>query len=306
MKKTLYFIIFALTLLLTSCIEIKQEEVKIIAPSGTPALALCNFFGKADENIKYEIVAGSDPLVAAFTSGSHDIIVAPVNLGAKFYNTNQAYLLYKTFVWGNTYIASLKEINTFEDLEGKEIVAFGEASTPGIVLKSLLKYFNVNANVSFVDDVSTANASLLTGKAEIILTAEPSLSNLKTKKELYTIDLQTKWMEMTGSYSYPQAGIFVNKEKITDTSVKDVLVKLITSVSDTINNPALSSGAAIKIDETFAKLGKEILTIAIPNCHYQLLESDQEAVEFYLNKLNELGLDKMYGGKLPDEGFYAN
>lgn len=306
MKKTIYLILLMLTLFLSSCVSNKTDEVMIIAPSGTPALGLANFFKDASEEIKYEIVSGSDPLVAAFTNESHDIIVAPVNLGSRFYNTNKSYLLYKTFVWGNTYIASTEEINSFKDLEGKEITAFGETSTPGIVLKSLLSYMNVNATVTYVSDVATANATLLGGKANIILTAEPSLSNIKTKKTLYTLDLQSVWMEMTGSYSYPQAAIFVKASKKDNTSVKVALEDMLKAVTSATLNPDTTSKNACSIDESFNKLGETVLTSAIPNCHYDVSISDKEAVEFYFNKLSELGLSKMYGGTLPDEGFYLN
>lgn len=306
MKKTFYFILITLTIFLSACVKDKTGEIKIIAPSGTPSLALSNYFADASENVKWEIVDGSDPLIAAFTSRSHDIIVAPVNLGSKFYNNNQAYLLYKTFVWGNTYIASTKEITKLQDLEGLNITAFGESSTPGIVLKALLKYYNINANVTYVSDVATSNQALLTNKADTILTAEPSLSNVKIKKSVYIIDLQTEWMKMTGSYSYPQAAIFVKASKKNNPNVKETLEQMIKSVKDTVKDPVTSAQNATKLNETFKKLGETILTSAIPNCHYDVETKDQEAVEFYFNKLNELGLGKMYGGTLPDEAFYLN
>lgn len=306
MKKVFYLMLVTLTILLSACVKDKVGEIKIIAPSGTPALGLSNYFATASDEIKWEIVDGSDPLVAAFTSRSHDIVVAPVNLGSKFYNNNHAYLLYKTFVWGNTYIASTKEITKFEDLEGLNITAFGESSTPGIVLKALLKYYDINANVTYVADVATANQALLTNKANTILTAEPSLSNVKTKKSVHIIDLQAVWMDMTGSYSYPQAGIFVNASKKNNPNVKAVLADLVKSVNDTVNNPEKASSYAITLTESFKKLGQTVLTASIPNCHYDTTTPDKAAVEFYFNKLSELGLKNMFGGTLPDEAFYLN
>lgn len=306
MKKIFYLILVTLTILLSACVKDKVGEIKIIVPSGTPALGLSNYFAAASDEIKWEIVDGSDPLVAAFTSRTHDIVVAPVNLGSKFYNNNQAYLLYKTFVWGNTYIASTKEITKFEDLEGLNITAFGESSTPGIVLKALLKYYNINANVTYVADVATSNQALLTNKADTILTAEPSLSNVKTKKSVHIIDLQAVWMEMTGSYSYPQAGIFVKASKKNNPNVKAVLADMLKSVNDAVNDPEKTSSYAITLTESFKTLGQTILSAAIPNCHYDTTTPDKDAVEFYFNQLTELGLKNMFGGALPDEAFYLN
>ena len=53
-------------------------------------MRLSSYFIK--ENVNYEIVGGSDPLVSAFTNATHDIIVAPVNLGAKLYKANGNYI----------------------------------------------------------------------------------------------------------------------------------------------------------------------------------------------------------------------
>ncbi len=306
MKKVVYLVLILLAMCLTSCVKDKTGEVKVIAPSGTPALGLSNFFAERSEIVKYEIVAGSDPLIAAFTSKSHDIIVAPVNLGARFYNLDGSYILYKTFVFGNTYLTSVDEISSLTDLEGKEILAFGESSTPGIVLKALLSYNNIEANVTYTTDVATTNAALIAGKAKIILTAEPSLSNLKTKMNLFTIDLQKEWMKMTGSFSYPQAGIFVKKSYKNNLNVKNALNRMIESVKETGSDRDITSKNACLVDKALEKLGPSVLYDAIPNCHFDLLESDKESTEFYFNKLKEMGLAKMYGGVLPDEGFYAN
>ena len=59
-----------------------------------------DFDGKS-ENLEYEVVAGSSALVAGFVNSSYDIIVAPINLGAKMYNQTPNYTLYKSFIWGN-------------------------------------------------------------------------------------------------------------------------------------------------------------------------------------------------------------
>ena len=95
MKKLgIYLGLAVLGLSLTACAsqEEVKEDISIICPSGTPALALANY-KVANEDVNFEIVEGSDALVAAFGNKSHDVIVAPVNLGAKFYNTNENYVL---------------------------------------------------------------------------------------------------------------------------------------------------------------------------------------------------------------------
>ena len=309
MKKIiLSLFIFILALTVTSCNVIEGEGVKdeltLIMPTGTPALALSEY-AMTNDYVKAEVVAGSDPLVAAFTSKSHDVIVAPVNLGAKMYSVYQEYVLYKTFVWGNLYLASKGELNSFKELDGKTVVAFGKNSTPDIVMQSLLKYHSdINVKVEYVSDVSEANTLLASGKAEIIVTAEPSISKLKSKLNLSVLDLQDEWAKMTGNESYPQAGIFVRKSITGKKYIKDALNDMKEAVLNANLNPSNCASYAVKLHASFASLGEQTLISAIPNCHYQILESDKEAVNYYLQMMIDLGFSKQMGGSLPVDEFY--
>lgn len=309
MKKLfLSLAILFLGLLMTGCIIVDEdgnkEDLTMIMPTGTPALALAEY-AMTNEYVKAEVVAGSDPLVAAFTSKSHDVIVAPVNLGAKMYSVYQEYVLYKTFVWGNLYLASKGELNSFKELDGKKLVAFGKNSTPDIVMQALLKHHSdINVTVEYVSDVSEANTLLASGKAEIIVTAEPSISKLKSKLNLSVLDLQEEWAKMTGNESYPQAGIFVKKSITNKKFIKDSLNEMKETVLNANANPNICADYAVELHTSFASLGKDVLVTAIPNCHYQVLESDKEAVNYYLQMMIDLGFSKQMGGSLPVDEFY--
>ena len=307
-KIILSLFIFMLGLVVTSCsvtfVDGEQKEVSVIMPTGTPALALAEF-AMTNDYVKAEVVAGSDPLVAAFTSKSHDVIVAPVNLGAKMYSVYQEYVLYKTFVWGNLYLASKGELNSFEDIDGKKVVAFGKNSTPDIVMQALLKYHSdINVTVEYVSDVSEANTLLASGKAEIVVTAEPAISKLKSKFNLSIIDLQDEWAKMTGNESYPQAGIFVKKSITSKKYIKDALDDMKEAVINANLNPTNCANHAVNLHTSFETLGVETLVSAIPNCHYQILESDKEAVNYYLQMMIDLGFSKQMGESLPVDEFY--
>ncbi len=293
---------------MTSCTitngEGYQDELTMIMPTGTPALALSEF-AMTNDYVKAEVVAGSDPLVAAFTSKSHDVIVAPVNLGAKMYSVYQEYVLYKTFVWGNLYLASKGTLNSFKDLDGKTVVAFGKNSTPDIVMQALLKHHSdINVTVEYVSDVSEANTLLASGKAEIIVTAEPSISKLKSKLNLSILDLQDEWAKMTGNESYPQAGIFVRKSITGKKYIKDALNEMKETILNANQNPGVCASYAVELHQSFKSLGVETLTSAIPNCHYQIIEQEKEAVNYYLQMMIDLGFSKQMGGSLPVDEFY--
>lgn len=307
MKKILLTLLVLISLTLVGCNPAPKKEYKMIVPSGTPSITLSDFIENKGENISVEIVQGSEPLKAAFTSGDYDIIVAPVNLGAQFYNKveNFEYRLYRPIVGGNYYILST-EISSFSELNGKEITLFGANSTPDVMFRTLCTYYNINPVVKYTNAVSQANSELATGEAKTILTAEPSKTLISKNKDYHVIDLQELWKEMAGSdYNVTQAGIFVRKginTKDLDNILKDMEKSLTMSLEETLE----LAKTAKKVDTAFAKFSDEDLASAISKCNVLAGGSNyREDVEYYFNKLIALGLGKAIGEKLPDDEFYA-
>ena len=299
------FVVLFSMLFITGCIDDSSKKVSVIVPTGTPSLGIANVLNDKTL-VDANIVSGSDPLIAAFTNASYDVVVAPVNLGAKLYNANEnfSYILYKTIVWGNYYLVSNEEIATLESLEGKTVLVFGKNSTPDVVLRTLISAKNINVNLEYVDDVATANSYLLSGKADIIVSAEPSLTKMSANKNFYTLDLQNQWQQLTGSYSLPQAGIFIKKDSKDEKYLKTVLDKMIESVQMAQTKPNVLIASAVSVDENLAKIGEETLQKAIGNCNLRVEETDKEAIEFYFSQVIQLGIGATVGGKLPDEAFY--
>lgn len=299
------FVVLFSMLFITGCIDDSSKKVSVIVPTGTPSLGIANVLNDKTL-VDANIVSGSDPLIAAFTNASYDVVVAPINLGAKLYNANEnfSYILYKTIVWGNYYLVSNEEIATLESLEGKTVLVFGKNSTPDVVLRTLISAKNINVNLEYVDDVATANSYLLSGKADIIVSAEPSLTKMSANKNFYTLDLQKQWQQLTGSYSLPQAGIFIKKDSKDEKYLKTVLDKMIESVQMAQTKPNVLIASAVSVDENLAKIGEETLQKAIGNCNLRVEETDKEAIEFYFSQVIQLGIGATVGGKLPDEAFY--
>ena len=322
MKKNVLLNLFIVVMLLfgvtvlTSCDNNQNQggtpddyTYTFLAPSGTPSLALATLFDN-NTQVDYEIVAGANPLVAAITSGSHDFVVAPVNVGAKLYANNQKYKLVKTIVWGNFYIASLSPINSVADLEGKTITAFSQNSSPDIMLKAVLDYYGLTdkVTVEYVDAVTTANSMMMSGQAEIVISAEPSISVLKNKKTIYTIDLQSEWNKLSDGNSFPQAGLFVNVELLAEDKKENTLAfidKILEKLEDH-KNPSVLAASAVKIDSSFETVGAANLEKAIPNCWIDLKTKAEEkaAISYYAQKLIDLGLGAQIGGSVPSEEFY--
>lgn len=307
MKKILLTLLVLISMALVGCQQTPENEYKIIVPSGTPSITLSHFIENKGENITVDIVQGSEPLQAAFTSGNYDIVVAPVNLGAKFYNSVEGfeYRLYRPIVGGNYYILST-EVTSFEELDGKEITLFGANSTPDVMFKTLCAYYEINPIVKYENAVSEANSALVAGTAKTILTAEPSKTLISKNKNFNVIDLQQLWKDMAGSeYNVTQAGIFVKKglnSKDVDKILKDMEKSLTMALEETLELAKIAK----TVDTAFAKFSDEDLANAVSKCNVLAGGSNyREDVEYYFNKLIALGLGKAIGGKLPDDEFYA-
>ena len=308
MKKVLSLLfIIAMIIFLASCqMGGDTKEYKVIVPTGAPTLAIADFIENKESNITVDIVSGSDPLTAAFTNGDYDVIVAPVNLGLKFYNSveNFEYGFYKPIVGCNFYILST-DVSKIQDLDGQEMVAFNKMATPGVMLQTILKHYNLTVDVTYESSVTAANSMLVSGQAKTILTAEPSKTTLMSKNNYHVIDIAQIWKEISGQdYNALQAGVFVKKELKNDRTVKHIIEDIESSIEMAYSNPLKLAQSAINVDENLAKQSVDNLSKAIPNCNFLRHELNKEEVTYYFEKVLELGMENSFGGKLPDEGFY--
>ena len=303
-KVLLMFSLLVFGLVLSSCTVGSGAKYKMLLPSGTPAIALSQYIDTHD--LEANVVAGSDLLIAGFTQADYDFIVAPVNLGVKFYNQNAdfQYVLYRPIVGCNYYILST-EVSSFTELDGKEITIFGRNATPGVMFSTLCKYYNIEPVVTYADSVADVNPLLVSGKAKTILTAEPSKSVIQGTGNYQIIDLALSWKEIAGTdLDVPQAGLFIKKSLIGKAELTKILNEIESSISYVVDHPAEGATLVAKIDSNLAKMNAEKLAQAIPNCNLLTHPLVKEEVTYYCQKVIEAGLAGTIGGKAPDEGFY--
>lgn len=303
-KKMLSYVLFSTVLVLCGCSNGKnnKEELTMIAPTGTPLLGLSTYL-KENDNASCEVVSGSDPLLAAFTQASKDIIVAPVNLGANMFAKTGNYVLFETFVWGNLYVASNNPINSFQDLQDKTIAIFGTNQTPDIIMQTLAAENNVTYEKELTESVTSSQTLFMSGQVDYFVAAEPSLSKIRLQQTIYTLDLQDEWEKITGSSSYPQAGIFVKKDQVT--RLKKELIKMRDEVKDILLDVDYTADCALE-QSSFQALGKDVIKESLPNCHFGIDENQKDAIEYYYHKLESLSLESTMGGVVPSEEFYLS
>ena len=293
MKKK-FILGLAAILSLASCNR-NSVSATIIAPSGTPAIAISNYAIEHSEDV--EIVSGPQPLIAAFAEKEKDIIVAPINLGALRFKASQDYGLYKVLVWDNLYLVSKTEITSISDLNGAKITSFGKGSTPQIVLEGCLNASEVTAEITYLDNVAVANAAFSAGTADIIVSAQPNISGLDTSA-VFVTSLTSFWKEATGFDTYPQSGMFVKYESYEN--IKDSL----NEISDSYDHLLDDVEKTAKNAATLTGMNENLIKKALPNCGYKTVENVRELVENYYSMMITLGLGASLGGELPGEAFY--
>jgi len=309
MKKIIFLIGFIFILSsLFGCTKEKETSVKIMIPSGAPTLGFVKMMHDgnkiSDYDITYKSVSGPDLLISAMTSASHQIVVAPTNIGAKLYTKNSNYIYAGTLTFGNLYLVSNEDIS-IDDIGNETIYAFGSGGTPEVLLRQVLgDKFN---NVQFLNSVDDVNAGFSAGMYKVVLLAEPVLSVVKTKKTVYTLlDLQTEYENYSGASSYPQSGIFIDRDFAS--RHQDFVTKFLETLKDSVQfvNDEKDKASDYYLEEELSpQLPKQVLINSIEGSHIQFLNSvdSKPILEAYFNMILAFKVE-LVGGKLPDDDFY--
>ena len=308
LKKNLLILFILLSL------SVFAETIKVVTPDGLPALSLVNMMDtKKIDNIQlnYKVEKMSDALIVDMLKREGDIAIVPSNFSAQLYNKKLGYKILGTIGWGSFYVVSRDNINSLEELKGKEVYTFGKGLTPDLIFQSILEKKGINKNSIKINYLSSGNevASLYLGKkVDTIVIPEPMLSKVLSKSPTSTIvaNLNDEWKNITNSdLGYPQSTLVI-KEEIYETNPKFVkefinkltesILKLYKNSGETVENVKRNS---LSIDTSVLN---KVLTRA--NIFYTPIIDCKEEYNNYF-KILELTNKKVIGGKLPDEEIFA-
>ena len=204
-----------LSLLLTSC-NVDSSSLKIISPTGAPALAFYNH----SLNSNYETNSTPSNIVSMMNSSSdYDVVVIDTVSGIKAIEKGAPYKIAATITFGNFYIASTgnDDNNTFEKED--TIVIFGQNQTPDLLFKYI---YGEGYNIEYVTNVQDAAKCLAAGKnmitgstVDYVFIAQPALYTILNNKDAKTygkasihINIQDEYFRKSGN-NVVQASIFV-------------------------------------------------------------------------------------------------
>ena len=304
MKKRILMII-SLMLALSLCAVCAAEGadisgLKVTTPGGAPALALATM---AVENPGQYTMVAADTIAAAFAGKEADFIIAPLNAGAKLYKAGKSsYKLAAVVSWGNLFIAAQREVLKAEDLNGAEIVLFGENTiNASVVLYALRENGIEPGEVSYLAGASETQAKLLTDADAIVVTAEPALTAAKMKNDkISAISVNELLQQASGMEGYTQAALFVKAE--TAESNPEAVAAFLARAEEACDQCTTDVAAVAEAAVTLEILpNAKVAIAAIPGCAIRFVKAvdARELVE----KTAQIDLNQ-FGGEVPADHFY--
>ena len=286
---------------------VDDYKLSVVAPTGAPAVALANIAINDKEQYSY-IDAGT--IGAQFTAAEKDIIVAPVNTGAKLYKEGKStYRLGAVLTCGNIYVATQRtDIETVSDLSGKEIVLFGEATINYPIAKYALEQNGVtNATYTASTTAQATKDLLVENPNAIVVTAEPALTvvtnQLKQQgKTVKSFSIQELYKNATGS-DYTQAALFIKYYTIIyhKSAVDKFLEEVKASCDLFTTNLDKAADNVIEAAIPGVPAAKPVLLTTLPKCSIKYVSAlDAKSA---LEKTARVDLDK-FGGAVPENEFY--
>lgn len=310
-------LIFSINIL-AGCASTKEEvTVKIATLSGPTGMGMVKLMedSEDDDSLNYEFTTygAPDELSGKVIGGEVDIAALPTNMASVIYNKTEGDIkLAAINTLGVLYvIENGDEINSIEDLEGKDIGVSGKGATPDFVLDFLLRDKGLDPetdlNIDFSMQHADLSAALAEGDVSIGLLPEPHVTStlLKNDELRVALDLTEEWESVLGKDSSLPMGCIVVSKEFAEKNGKD-LDKFLEKYQESVNWVNQNTEEAGELIEKHGILPKaKLAEQAITKSNIVFISGDDavKPVESFLEVLMDLNPASI-GGKLPDEAFY--
>ncbi len=293
----------------------KTEPTRILTISGPTGIGMANMMEQNKGAYDFTITGTPSDVMTAIVSGSADIAACPINLASKiFKKTDGSVQMLAVNTLGVLYIVTNgKQLNSFSDLNGLEVVASGEGATPEYAMKYLCEAYDIQVNLRFVDEFSTAAAMVASGECSVALLAEPSVSVARMQNQELTValDLTEVWRQAgqdgkIEKVELAQGCVIVRSEfaKAHPEAVQQFLADYQASVSYMSDASHLEDAAALC--EQYKIVPKAaVAKMAIPHCNLVCMTNEE------MKTIASLNLQVLYqydpssiGGSMPTDAFY--
>ncbi len=282
--------------------SLRQTDLKIISPTGAPAVSMYNFV-----NGLHTVLKPATELLPEFGKDNYDIIVAPAKGGlTKIVKANANYQMAAVVTFGNFALVSTgKDDNNTLDT-GDNVLIFQKEDIPGSVFEYL--YGDLGLNVYDVPDVSATVSSLNTGtyssssgtvELDYVFSAYPVISNVKKTSQVVE-KASDAFAKKTGGKRIIQAAVFINKN-LSKEKADDFLSLLEQDMTSAVSDPN-------NIVSTFNLFGgeseqKNMFGVAASAAYdamsdrnglglgYQRAKDAKDEINYFINDIMKSGLE---------------
>ncbi len=285
-----------------------EYKLSVVAPQGAPAVSV-SALAVAD-TANYSFIDANN-ISEQFTSNEKDIIIAPVNAGAKLYKLGKStYKLGAVVTWGNLYFATQRaDIQSVTDLAGKDITLFGENTINSSLARYVLTNKNIEPNYKYLGSAANTKELLASDANSIVMTAEPALTavtnqlkqNGKTVKAFAISDL---YKEISDA-EFTQAALFIKNDAIENHKevVNDFLDSVKASCDLVTNDVEKAANNIITLGNTGLPSALPVLKTALPKCNIKFVDAKDSKKQ--LEKTVSID-PAQFGGANPADDFYYN
>ena len=302
--------IMMLAACMTACTAAPKEQttdIRIAALKGPTGMGMVKLIGDEYPHYIVSIEASPDALTPRFISGDVDVAAVPINLASVLYNKLEGdVVVLAVNTLGVLYILENgNEISSFADLNGKDVYATGQGSTPEYILNYLMEKNGVSANVEYVGEHAALATMLTEGQAQIGMLPQPNVTAAMSGSESLRIalDLTEEWNKVSDTKLVQ--GVLIARKSFAEAN-KEAIELFLRDYEQSANFVNSDIDAAAKLIAEAEILPKEGLAKkAIPTCNITFISGRdmKAAVSGMLGVLFEAN-PKSIGGTLPGDDFY--
>lgn len=257
-----------------------------------------------------------DELRAAIVSGQAGIFSLPTNVAANLRNKGLPIRLLNVLSVGHMWLLTRDPaVNALADLKGRRVQLYFRNDMPDLSLRFLLSKAGLSESDVTLDYAGSAPEAaqlLLSGRADTVLLNEPTASavllaaknqNLPIRR---AISLQKSWGELTGADPFlPLAGTVVTEAMIREHP--DLPRILHTETVNAVGWTASHPDEAAALAQRTLGFAPDAMAASLNGADIRVVSAREArpGLEHFLSALAERS-PAIIGGKLPDDGFYAD
>lgn len=182
-----------------------ERDIKVYALKGPTGMGMAklmsdNDAGTTTNKYDFTIASAPDEVTAEIIKGNYDIAALPTNLASVLYNKTEGKIRVAAVnTLGVLYVLENGDtVNSIEDLNGKELYATGQGSTPEYILRYVLETNGIDCNVTYIAEHSELAAQMISGDVSLGMLPVPNATTVLAQSEARTaIDLTTEWEKAT-------------------------------------------------------------------------------------------------------------